>query len=214
MNEDIESLQVILSANAHTRVLRAIVEALGPDAIDEFANAVRRLDQHASGGGLRPLNEIAADRVLEPGAKDGARKQLEQTVRAFVRRAAREVTEAKEAEARTRLQAQQPAVEAPANRWRTLLGLAVIRVLRTYGAVDVLTEWLAIDRRRTQTAREKAQQKARDSAEPVMAEVDKQSSKLSQRSASRVAATNLRSKGRTASSEAVRAKIRRRRKTS
>jgi hypothetical protein len=172
------------------------------------------LDQHASGGGLRPLNEIAADRVLEPGAKDGARKQLEQTVRAFVRRAAREVTEAKEAEARTRLQAQQPAVEAPANRWRTLLGLAVIRVLRTYGAVDVLTEWLAIDRRRTQTAREKAQQKARDSAEPVMAEVDKQSSKLSQRSASRVAATNLRSKGRTASSEAVRAKIRRRRKTS
>jgi hypothetical protein len=192
-----ETLQVLLSAGAHKRVLGAILDALGSDAVDELGNAVRLLDRRVTGGSLRSLDEISAIRIKEPKLDDKVRVRLQQTACAFIRRAAREVLEARDGRSLQKI----------------LLAAAALDVLRAHGAIDILAEWLAREQARSRKGRDEKLRKTRAANNPLLKEVSLVAAK-SQRSTARIAATNLERKktGKTPTKrevEATRGRLRR-----
>jgi hypothetical protein len=198
-------LKMLLSANAHGPVIKAIIETLGDGAVEEFANAVRRLDQRVSGGELREIETIAAEHIgqLKTKDRDKPRKQLERIVREFVQRSAKQVLGTK-------------AEHERGGPWQTALAAVALDIIRTHGAVDVLDEWVALERRRTKPGRSRAHQKiTKKNAERntvILAEAEKSPSKIERKQAES-AAVEAQLKGYTDATPAAARGVIRRRKT-
>jgi len=170
-------LQVLLSANAHGRVIKAIIETLGDGAIDEFANALRLVDGRLrQSQELRTIEAIASESIGELKTKHAGneRKKRERIVRLIVRRDARSILEIKAAQERNGM-------------WRAGLAAAALDIIRAHGAVDVFESWLEQSRARTEAGRARAATKvSKKNAKRnaiIMTAADKNSSKTQRKSA-------------------------------
>jgi hypothetical protein len=176
-------LQTILSANAQARVLKPVIESLGDDAIEEFANAVRLLDCRISGGELRTVETIANEDIPELTGKNAtnARKSLERIVRGIIRGVAQNILGTKASQ-----QQNLP--------WRTALAANAQDIIRAHGAIDVLQAWLNQRQAASSLAREEAQKKKVETYGPrnqaILAEAEAYSFKK-QRGQAKTAAVHL-----------------------
>lgn len=134
-----ETLTLLLNANAHGKVLEAIIETLGPSILDQLESAVRLLDARVTQQAPRQLEAVAREVILEPKPSDSARKRLERMARAYSRRSARVIVGAQDS-------------LSEGSGWRTAAAVAALDILRAHGAVDVLNEWINQDARRTERA--------------------------------------------------------------
>ncbi len=198
--DQLSTLQILLGANAHEPIIKAIVETLGDGAVEALSNAVRQLDLRVTGE-LREIETIAAEHIGELKAKDKekVRKQLERIVRGLVRRSANQVMATR-------------GVQERGGPWRSALGAVALDIIRAHGAVDVLDQWKAQAQGRTYLARQEAIQtitnKTKKRNAVILAEAAKASS-TTKRKQAESAAVKAQLQGFDVSPAAVRSVIQR-----
>lgn len=140
-----EILYVLLSANVQGPVIKAIIDALGENAPEQLANAVRMLDRRVKGD-LRAIDSIAREEIPVLKMKDARnpRKQMDRIVRGLIRRTAQSVLGTRAAQDQ----------QLP---WKTALAANALDIIRVHGAVDVLQEFYKHRQISTHKAREQAQ---------------------------------------------------------